>query len=83
MRNLNAITYQGSLLKEKIDCIPLTKEVQDTVKQKFRFEWTYHSCAIEGNSLTIFSNYIDRASNEKRPLSKLTSDLLEQIGIIE
>lgn len=31
----------------------------------------------------IFGNYIDRASNEKRPLSKLTSDLLEQIGIIE
>lgn len=31
----------------------------------------------------IFGNYIDRASNEQRPLSKLTSDLLEQIGIIE
>jgi len=31
----------------------------------------------------IFGNYIDRASNEKRPLSKLTSDLLEQMGIVE
>lgn len=31
----------------------------------------------------IFGNYVDRASNEKRPLSKLTSDLLEQMGIVE
>jgi hypothetical protein len=31
----------------------------------------------------IFGNYIDRANNEQRPLSKLTSDLLEQIGIVE
>ncbi|WP_256003654.1 HNH endonuclease [Pedobacter deserti] len=31
----------------------------------------------------IFGNHIDRASNERRPLSKLTSDLLEHIGIVE
>lgn len=31
----------------------------------------------------IFGNYIDRANNEKRPLSKLTSDLLNQMGIRE
>ena len=31
----------------------------------------------------IFGNYIDRAENEKRPMSKLTSDILEQIGLKE
>ncbi len=29
----------------------------------------------------IFGNYIERANNEKRPFSKLTSDVLEQIGL--
>lgn len=29
----------------------------------------------------IFGNYIDKADNEKRPLSKLTHDLLKQMGI--
>ena len=31
----------------------------------------------------IFGNYIDKANNEKRPLSKLTSDLLNQMEIKE
>lgn len=31
----------------------------------------------------IFGNYIDRAEHEKRPLSKLTSDILDQIGLKE
>lgn len=30
----------------------LTREQEDTIMQKFRFAWTYHSCSIEGNSLT-------------------------------
>jgi len=29
----------------------------------------------------IFGNYVELSDNEKRPLSKLTSDLLDQIGI--
>ena len=28
----------------------------------------------------IFGNYVDRVDHEKRPLSKLTSDVLEQVG---
>ncbi|MCL2651848.1 MAG: hypothetical protein FWD60_12620 [Candidatus Azobacteroides sp.] len=29
----------------------------------------------------IFGNYIETAEHEKRPLSKLTRDILEQIGL--
>ena len=52
MRNSKAIIYQAALLKEKIDYFTLAEEIRDIVKQKFRFDWTYHSCALEGNSLT-------------------------------
>jgi hypothetical protein len=36
--------------------------------------------ASEINRL-IFGNYIETAQHEKRPLSKLTKDVLEQIGV--
>ena len=52
MRNSKAIIYQAALLKEKIDYLTLAEEIRDIVKQKFRFDCTYHSCALEGNSLT-------------------------------
>ncbi len=35
-----------------MDGLLIEKEILDRLKQKFRFAWTYHSCAIEGNSLT-------------------------------
>ncbi|WP_206531808.1 hypothetical protein [Sphingobacterium sp. DR205] len=39
-------------LKIKLGRFLIEKEISDSIKQKFRFDWTYHSCALEGNSLT-------------------------------
>lgn len=39
-------------LKIKLDGLLIEKEDLNRIKQKLRFNWTYHSCAIEGNSLT-------------------------------
>jgi Fic family protein len=41
-------------LKKNIDNKrPLDAEMMKTVAQKFRESWTYHSNAIEGNTLTL------------------------------
>lgn len=40
-------------LKSQLDSLrPLQREQEERVMQKFRFWWTYHSNAIEGNTLT-------------------------------
>lgn len=43
-----------SSLKNKVDKKrPITKEKMKLLSQKFREEWTYHSNALEGNTLTL------------------------------
>lgn len=41
-------------LKPELDALrPLTREQEQLIWQKFRFDWNYHSNNIEGNSLTF------------------------------
>jgi Fic family protein len=40
------------LMKKEIDVLrPIDKEREDKIFQKFRLDWNYNSCVIEGNSL--------------------------------
>src|SRR5690606_4267495 len=40
-------------LKAEIEALrPLTPELERRIMDKFRLDWTYHSNAIEGNTLT-------------------------------
>lgn len=41
-------------LKELIDRYrPIVPDMMKTLAQKFREEWTYHTNAIEGNTMTL------------------------------
>src|SRR5438874_9466692 len=53
MSKLSALLSRVDELKTKLDQgRPLSTEVEQRVLQRFRLWWTYHSNAIEGNSLT-------------------------------
>ncbi len=48
------ILQQVDQLKAEIDALrPIDEAQERQIMQKFRLEWTYHSNAIEGNSLTF------------------------------
>ena len=48
------ILTQIDQLKAEIDALrPIDPDQERQIMQKFRLEWTYHSNAIEGNSLTF------------------------------
>lgn len=49
---MNSIEEALVLKKELDNLRPLTKEQEDTIMQKFRLDWNYHSNNLEGNSLT-------------------------------
>lgn len=65
--------------------------IEEIITKAYSYNHEYYEGLIEDFSnmgknaadihRLIFGSYIDRAENEKRPLSKLTSDILEQIGI--
>ncbi len=51
---LAQILNQVDALKAEIDALrPINPEQEQRIMQKFRLEWTYHSNAIEGNTLTF------------------------------
>lgn len=51
---LNELLAKIDSLKEEIDHLrPLKPADEQRIMQKFRLDWTYHSNAIEGNSLTL------------------------------
>ncbi|UIR57103.1 hypothetical protein LZQ00_04640 [Sphingobacterium sp. SRCM116780] len=68
-----------------------TDYIEEIILKTYSYNQEYYNGLIEDFSRMgkstgeihrlIFGNYIDRASNEQRPLSKLTSDILEQIGL--
>ncbi len=48
------IITQVDALKLELDALrPIAPEQEQRIKQKLRLEWTYHSNAIEGNTLTF------------------------------
>ncbi len=48
--NIERLTH----LKNKLDQFrPIPPSLLDTINKKFKLEWTYHSNAIEGNTLTL------------------------------
>lgn len=52
-------------------------EYYDTLKSSFE---ELGLTTLENNRI-IFGNYISTSDYEKRPLSKLTADILEQLGV--
>ena len=51
--DLDALLNRVDALRDEIDAMrPLTDEQAGRAMQRLRIEWTYHSNAIEGNSLT-------------------------------
>lgn len=53
MSQLQDLLQRVDSAKAELDSLrPLAREQEDRVMQKFRLWWTYHSNAIEGNSLT-------------------------------
>ncbi|TJZ59894.1 Fic family protein [Sphingobacterium olei] len=45
---------KAELLKKDLNASrPLPADIADVLRQKFRFEWNYHSNSIEGNSLSF------------------------------
>lgn len=69
-----------------------TDYIEEIVLKAYSYNQEYYNGLIEdfskmGKSSAeihrlIFGNYIERTSNDQRPLSKLTSDILEQIGLL-
>lgn len=66
--------------------------IEEIILKAYAYNQEYYNGLIEdfskmGKSSAeihrlIFGNYIERTSNDRRPLSKLTSDILEQIGLL-
>src|SRR3954468_19387757 len=53
MSQFEELLRQIALAKAQLDSLrPLQREQEERAMQKFRLWWTYHSNAIEGNSLT-------------------------------
>lgn len=51
---MNELLSKINKLKSEIDAFrPIDPEIQGTLREKLRIEWTYHSNAIEGNTLTL------------------------------
>jgi Fic family protein len=54
MSQLQKLLLEVDAAKRELDTLrPLPIEIQKKVEQKLRIEWTYHSNAIEGNTLTL------------------------------
>ncbi|MCA9927500.1 MAG: hypothetical protein KC419_03440 [Anaerolineales bacterium] len=52
--DLNEILKQIDALIAEIDALrPIDPAQEQRIMQKFRLDWTYHSNAIEGNTLTF------------------------------
>lgn len=68
-----------------------TDHIEELIIKAYSYNQEYYRGLIEDFSRIgksgseihrlIFGNYMDIADHEKRPLSKLTSDILEQIGL--
>lgn len=55
LENINELLKQATFLKQKLDEIrPLPEDILKNIKEDFTIKNTYHSNAIEGNTLTLY-----------------------------